>query len=130
MGSTKRDGFAGVVQQDREIEQLGLVQLAEYAGVAFVPFGFGLPQAVQNVDGLESVFIHREAMGNIADGERVNSLQLRQEKGQQMEGMHCVQRVRGMQFRQHIFQKQPKIGAAWRIRGQSAASPAPSGARP
>src|SRR5580704_14747831 len=42
----ERDGLAGVMQQDREVEQLGLVQFTEDAGVAFVPFELGLPQAV------------------------------------------------------------------------------------
>src|SRR4029077_15637947 len=37
----KLDSLAGVVQQDRKIEQFGLVQLAEDAGVAFVPFELG-----------------------------------------------------------------------------------------
>jgi hypothetical protein len=60
------------MKQDREIEQLGLVQFVEDARVAFVPFGFGLPQAVQIFDGLQRVFIHRETMRNIAHGQRVN----------------------------------------------------------
>ena len=126
----KRDGLAGVVQQDREIEQLGLVQLAEDAGVAFVPFELGLPQAVQIFDRLERVFIHRETMRNFAHGKRVNPLQLRQEQSQQMEGVHRAQRVRRMQFRQNIFQKPPKIAAAWKAGRPIAASPAPIGVRP
>jgi len=114
----KRDGLAGVVQQDREVEQLGLVQLAEDTGVAFVPFELGLPQTVQIFNGPERVFIHRETVRDLAHGKRVNPLQLRQEQSQQMEGVHRAQRVRRMQFRQNIFEKTPKNAATLKAGGQ------------
>ena len=114
----ERDGLAGVVQQDRQIEQLGLVQLAEDAGVAFVPFGFGLPQAVQLFDGLEGVLVHRKTVRNIARRERVNPLQFRQKKSQETQRVHRAQRVRRMRFGQKIFQKPPKIAASRKAAGQ------------
>ncbi len=108
----QRDGLAGVVQQDREIEQLRLVQLAENSRVALVPFEFGLAQAVQIFNRLQRVFIHRETMRDIAHRQRVNPLQLRQEQRQQVQGVHGAQRVRRVRFRQNFFQKSPKVAAA------------------
>ena len=48
----ERDGLASVMKQYREVEQLRLVQFVEDSGIAFIPFGFGLAQAVQIFDGL------------------------------------------------------------------------------
>ena len=103
-----RHGFPRIMKQDRQVEQFGLIQFIEDSRVAFIPFGLGLAQGVQVFNGLQRVFIHRKAMRNIADGQRVNALKFRQEQGQQMKRVHGAQGVCRMQFRQYILKEVPQ----------------------
>ncbi len=67
---------------------------------------------MQVFNGLQGVFVHREAMRNIAHGQRVNALQLRQKQRQQVKGVHGAQRVRRVRLRQDFLQKFPKVASA------------------
>ena len=68
------NAFAGVVQQQSEIEQFGIFQFAEKFGIALIPFGLRLLQAMQAFDGEERMLIHGEAMIEIAHDQRVDEL--------------------------------------------------------
>jgi len=76
------------VQQNRQVEQLRLLQFIEQFGVALIPFRLRLAQPMQIFDGDERVFVNRVAMGIVADHQRIDALQLRDHQRKKAEGMH------------------------------------------
>src|SRR5713101_475846 len=113
-----RDRLSGIVEEDRQIEQLGLFQFTKDDSVARVPFGLGLEQGMQILDDLKSVLVDGEAMQRIAHGKRVNAPQLRQKHREQMQGVHGSQSVRGVGIRQYFLEKTPEIASLRQSVGQ------------
>ena len=73
---------------------------------------------MQVLNGHETVLVHREAVGVVADDERVNRLKFRQERREQAQRVHRAQRLRGMGSDQNLLQVVPELGAFRRRGGQ------------
>jgi hypothetical protein len=69
------------MQQNGEIQELGAFELIEQRGVALVPFRRRLIEAVKILDGGEGVLVHGEAVGIIADHQRLDAAELREKQG-------------------------------------------------
>ncbi len=65
--------LARVVEQDGEIEQVGLLDLIEELGVALIPLRLRLSQGVEIFDRDEGVLVDGEAVRIIADHERIDA---------------------------------------------------------
>src|SRR4029077_3763718 len=85
--------FACVMKQKREIEEIGLLKLFEEFGVALVPFRLRLAEGMEIFDSHESVLVNGEAVGIVANDERVNGAKLGQKQSEQAERVHGAQRV-------------------------------------
>ena len=72
------------------------------------PFQVVVFEPVQHLDREEAVFIHGVAMVEIAQHQRVDGLELRNGKRQQIERMHHAQRVSSMWLHQQLAQVLPQ----------------------
>src|SRR5579864_3421753 len=64
------------------------------------------------------MLVYREAMIKIANYQRVNQLQLRQEQSQQPQRVHGAKRVGRVRLQQRLLQVQPQLCSPGRRRGQ------------
>ena len=76
------------MQQQREVQQVRLLEFLQQFGVALVPFGLRLPQRMQIIDGHERMLVYREAVRIIAHHQRIDSGKFREEQCEQAQRVH------------------------------------------
>jgi hypothetical protein len=73
-----------------------------------------LLQPVQALDRQKGMFVHGEAMVEIAHHQRVDKIQFRQEQSQKPQRMHGPQRVGGVGLQERLLQVEPEFRAPGR----------------
>ena len=91
--------LAGVVQQQREQEQIEAVDLRQQLRQALFVVVRRLAQAVHVVDGQEGVLVDGVAVIAVANDQRVDAVELGNQHLQHAERVHGAQRVRGVRAR-------------------------------
>src|ERR1700722_10203153 len=103
--------LARVVQQQREIQKIRLLELFEQFRISLLPLGLRFPESVEVLDGYEAVLVHREPVRIVADHERIDSPKLRQQRREHAERMHGPKRFGGVRGHQNLLQIVPKMRA-------------------
>ena len=86
-----RRAFAGVVQQQRQQEQIEPVDLRQQLRQPLLVARGRLAQAVHVVDGQEGVLVHGVAVIAVADHQRVDAVELGDQHLQHAQRMHGAQ---------------------------------------
>ena len=106
--------FAGIVQKQAQVKEFGLFEFREQSGEALVPFRFRFLQAMQMLDGKKRVLVDRVAVIEVADDQRFDSLQFRQEQREQAQRIHRAECVGGVRLEQSFLEVEPQFAAARR----------------
>ncbi len=115
-------GFAGVVEKDREEEQVETVHFREQStepfGVVMQGTGGWLAQGMNIVDGEEGVFIDGVAVVAVANNERINAMELGNQHFENAEGMHGAEGVGGVGTEQNFAKVIPEVRAFGDVDGE------------
>jgi hypothetical protein len=91
------------VQEQREVQQVRLLDFVEELRVTLVPLRLRLPQRVKVLDGDERVLVDREPVRIVPDDELIDYAELRHEHGQQAKRMHDAQRFGRVRRKQNLL---------------------------
>ena len=111
-----------IVQQRRQEHQLRVLHIAQYAAKPSRPHahlpGLRLLQPVQSIDHNQGVLIHRVAVVRIADHQRVNPVELRQQQLQNPQRVHHAQRLARKEPQQDLLHVPPQRRPLLQMRRQ------------
>ena len=102
--------FAGIVQQQREQEEIEAVDFGQQLREALFAVMRGLAQAVHVVDGEEGVLVDGVAVVAVANDQRIDAVELGDQHLQDAERVHGAQRVRGVRAEQDFAQAFHRYG--------------------
>ena len=112
-------GLAGVVQQQRQQEEIEAVDLRQQLRQPLLVVVGGLAQAVDVVDGQEGVLVDGIAVIAVANHQGVDAVELGNQHLQHAQRMHGAQRVGGVGPEQNLAQRVPQIGPLGDVDGQN-----------
>ena len=114
--------LAGVVEQQREQEEIEAVDFRQQLRKAVFVVVRGLAQAVDVVDGEEGVLVDGVAVVAVADDEGVDAVELGDEHLQHAESVHGAKSVGRVGAEQDFAQGVPEIGALGDVDGEGGQS--------
>ena len=106
------------MQQQREIEQRGLLQFLQQFGKSPVPFRFRFLQTMQMFNREERMFVHGVAMVEISHHQGFDPFELRQQERQQPQRVHRAESVSRVRLNQRFLQVEPELRTPRRSGGQ------------
>ena len=101
--------LARVVQQQRQQKQIQPVDLRQQLRQPLLVVVRRLPQPVHVVDGQKRVLVHGVAVIAVADHQRIDAVELRNQHLQHAQRVHRAQRMRGVRSQQHLAQRIPQV---------------------
>ena len=110
--------FAGIVQQQRQQEEIEAVDLRQQLRETLFVVVRGLAQAVHVVDGEEGMLVDGVAVIAVANHQRIDAVKLGNQHLQHAECVHGPQRVRRVRPQQHLAQGVPQIRPFGDVNGQ------------
>ena len=101
-------GFAGIVQQGGQVEQLRLLDFAQNRRKAVLPLVVRLAQRMQVFKNKKCMFIDGVAMVGIAHHKCIHPMKFRQNQFQNSQRMHDAQGVGHFRSKQNAANSLPK----------------------